>query len=345
MASRAVGIDIGTRTITVAEVREGRGGAVVTNFGGIELPGDVVGGGEVLDADAAATALRELLASAKVKTDRVWLGVANPRVVVRQLDLPYMPLVELRTSIRYQAQEHLPIAVEDAEIDIHPVEDWVTEEGDHLQRVLLVAAHREMLTSHVEVATRAGLKPMGVDLNCFAVLRAVGNTSPLEQGSEVLVDIGAGVTSVVIHEAGLPTFVRILATGGDTLTESLARGLDLDRTEAEQQKRLCRLGAADPASQLLTTQVDRFIDEIRSSLDYYAAQPGARRLSSVVLSGGAAALPDLCDRLASSLRLPVDLARPFDRTNVKDTVYDEYDLREVGPTLATAVGLALGGLE
>ncbi|MFA9429171.1 type IV pilus assembly protein PilM [Egicoccus sp. AB-alg2] len=345
MASRAVGIDIGTRTITVAEVREGRTGVVVTNFGGIELPGDVVNGGEVLDPAAAAAALRELLSTAKVKTDRVWLGVANPRVVVRQIDLPYMELEELRTSIRYQAQEHLPIAVEDAELDVYPVEDWFTEEGDHLQRVLLVAAHKEMLTSHVEVATRAGLKPIGIDLNCFAVLRAVGNTSPLEQGSEMVIDIGAGVTSLVIHEAGTPTFVRILATGGDSLTEALARGLDLDRDQAEQQKRQCRLGATDPASQLLTTQVDRFIDEIRSSLDYYAAQPGSRRLSYVVLSGGAAALPGLPERLAASLRLPVDLASPFARTNVKDTVYGEEDLHDVGPTLATAVGLALGGLE
>ncbi|MFA9445655.1 type IV pilus assembly protein PilM [Egicoccus sp. AB-alg6-2] len=345
MANRSVGIDIGTHTITVAEVSEARSGAVVTNFGGIELPATIVNGGEVLDPVAAAEALKEVLASAKLKTRKVWLGVANPRVVVRQIDMPYMPIDELRTSIRYQAQEHLPIAVEEAEIDLHVVADWVTEEGDHLQRVLLVAAHREMLASHVEVATRAGLKPQGVDLNCFALLRAVGNTSSLERGSEALIDLGAGVTSLIVHEAGTPTFVRILSTGGDAITDALAQGLGTDTADAEAQKRRCRLGGEDAASQVVTGHVDRFIDELRSSLAYYQAQPGSRPVSSVVISGGGASLVGLADRLAQHLRLPVNLASPFDYTRAKTKAYDAEGLRAVGPTLTTAIGLALGGLE
>lgn len=345
MPSRAVGIDIGTRTITVAEVREARGGAAVTNFGGVELAPDMVRDGEVLDTVGAAAALQELLASTRINEKRVWLGVANARVVVRQIDLPWMPEAELRSSIRFQVQEHIPIPVEDAELDMHVVADWTTEDGEHLQRVLLVAAHREMLEAHIEVATRAGLKPAGVDLNAFASLRAVGAASRLEAGQEVLVDVGAGVTTILVHAAGAPSFARILSAGGGALTYDLAQGLGVDHDEAEKLKRDAVVGGDSEVDRLLTASVDRYVDEIRSSLDYFRAQPGAERLSGIVLTGGSAGLRGIVDRLSANLRLPVTVGNPFTHVRAAKTVYDDDQLASVGPTLATAVGLALGGLE
>lgn len=345
MPSRAVGIDIGTRTITVAEVRDARGGPSVSNFGAVELGADMVRDGEVLDAAAAASALQELLASTGISEKRVWLGVANARVVVRQIDLPWMPEAELRTSIRYQVQEHIPIPVEDAELDLHVVADWITEDGEHLQRVLLVAAHREMLNAHVEVATRAGLKPMGIDFNAFATLRSVGTTSPLESGQEVLVDVGAGVTTILVHGGGAPSFARILAAGGDALTSDLAHALGVEHEEAEQLKRDAVIGGDAETDRVATASVDRYVDEIRSSLDYFRAQPGAERVAGLVLSGGSARLRGFQERLEASLRLPVTCGNPFDRLRATRTTYDAEQLESVGPTLATAVGLALGGLE
>jgi type IV pilus assembly protein PilM len=346
MPNSAVGIDIGTRTITVAEVKQGRGPAAITNFGGVELPVDAVREGEILDVAATAEALRELVASAKVSSKKVWLGVANQRVVVRQIDLPWVEPKELHASLRYQVQEHIPIPVEEAELDVHVVEEFTTDDGERHQRVLLVAGHRDMVTAHVEVAEQAGLKPIGVDLNPFAILRAMGDTSPLEQGRQVLVDIGAGVTNIIVHEAGVPTFVRILVMGGDSLTIALSSGLSIDREEAEILKRQLHVDVGDDvASRIAAEQADQFVDEIRSSLDYYQAQTGSTRLSSVVLTGGGSTLAGLQERLEANLRLPVEIGSPFDRWDAKDTVYGPDDLRRVGPSLATAVGLALGGLE
>jgi type IV pilus assembly protein PilM len=342
----AVGIDIGTRTITVAEVKQGRGPATITNFGGVELPQDAVREGEILDIPAAAEALRELVSSAKVSSKKVWLGVANQRVVVRQIDLPWVEPKEMRESLRYQVQEHIPIPVEEAELDVHVVEEFTNDAGERYQRVLLVAGHRDMVTAHVEVATQAGLKPIGVDLNPFAILRAMGDTSPLEQGRQVLVDIGAGVTNIIVHETGVPTFVRILVMGGDSLTMALSSGLGIEREDAEARKRQLQVGVGDDvASRIAAEQAEQFVDEIRSSLDYYQAQTGSSRLSGVLLTGGGATLTGLDRRLEAALRLPVELGSPFDRWDAKDTVYGPEDLKRVGPSLATAVGLALGGLE
>jgi type IV pilus assembly protein PilM len=345
VANSAVGVDIGTRTITVAEVKQGRGPATITNFGGIVLPPDAAREGEILDVAAAAEALRELLSSAKVSAKKVWLGVANQRVVVRQIDLPWVDPKELRAALRYQVQEHIPIPVEEAELDVHVVGEFTNDAGERMQRLLLVAGHRDMVTSHVEVAIEAGLKPIGVDLNPFAVLRAMGETSPLSHGSQVLVDIGGGVTNIVVHDQGVPTFVRILVMGGDGLTMALTSGLSIEREEAETRKRqLSVTEGTDVASRIAAEQAEMFVDEIRSSLDYYQAQPGASRLSGVVLTGGGATLHGLDRRLEAALRLPVEVGSPFDRWDVKDTVYGPEDLQRIGPSLATAVGLGLGGL-
>jgi type IV pilus assembly protein PilM len=346
MASNAVGIDIGTRTITVAEVKSGKGGTTVTNFGGVELPQDAVREGEILDQAAVAEALNELVTSAKVSSKKVWLGVSNQRVVVRQVDLPWMEEKELRESLRYQIQEFIPIPVEEAELDVHIVDEFTTETGERMQRLLLVAGHRDMVTAHVDAAIEAGLKPVGVDLNPFSVLRSMGDLSSMSQGNQVLVDVGAGITNIVVHDAGVPTFVRILVMGGDSITDALAAGLSCTRDEAEAAKRAAMVGSvADVASRIVTEQADAFVDEIRSSLDYYQAQTGSSRVSGLVLSGGAALLGGLADRLATAVRLPVEVGSPFTAWPAKGTVYGEEDLARVGPSLATAVGLALGGLE
>ncbi len=346
MASTAVGVDIGTRTVTVAEVKSSGSQTQVTNFGGAELAPGIVREGEILDTAAVAASLKELLAAAKVRSKKVWLGVANQRVVVRQIDLPFMPEAELRASLRYQVQEHIPIPVEEAELDVHVVEEFVSEDGQRHQRVLLVAGHQDMVASHVEAARQAGLKPVGVDLNPFAVLRVMGETSPVMEGSQVLVDIGGGVTNVIVHERGVPTFVRILVMGGDLITEALAAGLNVPREEAEARKRSMYLGLGDDvADRIVAEQANSFVNEIRSSLDYYQAQTGASRLSGVVLTGGSALLGGLADRIAEVLRLPVEVGNPFRRYPPTGTVYGPEELAQVGPPLVTSIGLALGGLE
>ncbi|MEX2375815.1 MAG: type IV pilus assembly protein PilM [Dehalococcoidia bacterium] len=341
-----MGIDIGSRTITVAELKGGRGRPAITNFGGLELPPDSVREGEILDVPSVAAAVRELMGTAGIKMKKVWLGVANQRVVVRQVDLPWVEEKELKASLRYQVQDFIPIPVEEAELDVHIVDEYVNDEGERFRRMLLVAAHRDTVNAHVEVAKQAGLKPIGIDLNSFAVLRSLGSTSSMEPGDEVLVDIGADVTNIVVHRAGQPTFVRILVMGGDDITDALESGLSVSREEAEAAKRGVVVGSeGDVTSRIVTERADNFIDEIRSSLDYFQAQTGEVNLASVVLSGGGASLQGLDERLAIALRLPVETGNPFPRLEVKNSVYGEDDLAKVGPSMTTAVGLAMGGLE
>ncbi len=346
MAKPALGVDIGTRTITVAEVRPARGRIAIANFGGVELPGGAVREGEIIDVEMVASALRTLMSSAGIREKRVWLGVANQRVVVRQVDLPWVDEAELRASLRYQVQDFIPIPVEDAELDVHVVDEVVTEQGERMRRVLLVAAQREMINAHMEAARQAGLKPQGIDLNPFAVLRVLGGINQFAAGEEILIDIGAGVTNIVVHRAGIPTFVRILVMGGDEITEGLVDGLGVDWARAEAAKREATAGYGDDlANRIVTERAEQFVDEIRSSLDYFQAQSPSTNFGSVILTGGGSGLRGLPERLADALRLPVEVGNAFDHLKVKRTVYGPEDLARVGPTLTTAIGLGMGGLE
>lgn len=347
MASNsAIGLDIGTHSATVAQVRAGRGRAHVTNFGGVRLPQGAVREGEVVDPTLVGDSVRRLLAATGIKAKKVHLGVANQRVVVRQVDLPWMELDELRSSLRFQVQEHIPIAVDEAELDFHVLDEYDTDEARML-RILLVAAAKEMVASHVAAAEAAGLRAIGVDLNPFGMLRALQSSSPLDQEHEALIDVGAGVTTIVVHEAGIPRFVRILVLGGDDITQALASALDLEVGEAEQVKRDVEIARSngDRAAGVAREHADRFVDEIRNSLDYYRSQGGGSRIARVVLTGGGAFLSGLPTRVERALRVPTEIGNPLDHLPAKGSVWGPDQLQRVGPVLTTAVGLALGAVE
>jgi len=347
MAKVPVGLDIGTSGVHAVQVSSGRGQPTVTNFGGVALPQGAVREGEVTDIDAVAGAIRKLWVDAKISEKAVWLGVSNQRVVVRQIDLPYMEDAELRSALRFSVQEFIPIPVDDAELDYQRLDEFTTDDGARQVRILLVAAHKEMVTAHVQAAVRAGLRPVGVDLNSFAVIRALAPAGSVTEGSEVLVDIGAGVTNIVVHDRGIPRFVRILVLGGGDITEALATGLNLSYEDAEATKLATGIQDAtvDPAARIVTDRANQFVDEVRGSLDYYLAQTGATQITRVVLSGGGSKLFGLADRVGAALRLPVALGRPLQSLPVKGSVYGPEQLAEVEPLLATAIGLAVGGAE
>jgi type IV pilus assembly protein PilM len=340
-----VGLDVGTRTVHVAEVAS-RGGPAITNFGGVALPDNAVREGEVMDPTAVAQAIRELVGAAKLKNKRVHLGVANQRVVVRQIELPWMPEDELRSSLPFQVQEFIPIPVEEAQLDYHVLEEVTNEDGARGLRLLLVAAHRDMISGLMEAVQQAGLKPVSIDLNPFAQLRTMSRDTALEQGPEVLVDVGAGVTDIVVHERSVPIFVRILVLGSDDITEALSSGLSIDREAAELIKQGGLHAADQSARSIMEEQTRKFVEEVRGSLDYYRTQVRTGGpVQRILVSGGGALLDGLADRLSNATNLPVQIANPFDRFQVKGTSFGPEELAQVGPALATAIGLALGGQE
>ncbi len=344
-----MGLDIGTSGVRAAEISTGKGGATLERFGQVALPAGAVRDGEVIEATVVAQAVKQLWAQAKFSTKKVVVGVANQKVVVRQVDLPWLPVKELRSSLAYQVQDFIPMPVEQAILDFHPLEEFTNDNGSRMLRVLLVAAARDMVGSALEAVKLAGLQPSMVDLTSFAVLRSqAGASGGFSVESEALVDIGSSVTNIVVHQGGVPRFVRILLMGGGDITDAVAERLGVPADQAESVKQSTGLalvpGAADahPATRAIESTGGAFVEEVRSSLDYYLAQPGSARIGRVVLSGGGSRLTGLIERLQSATRLPVEVARPMSVMKIGKTGLTAEQLAYVEPMVTVPVGLALG---
>lgn len=343
-----IGLDIGTSAVRAVQVSTGRGSATIERLGQVLLPHGAVRDGEIVDPDAVSEALRLLWSQYGFKGRKVALGVANQQVVVRQVDLPYLPDDQLRESLAFQVQDYIPIPIEQATLDCSVLEHYENAQGERYSRVLVVAAQTGMVNGILAAVRAAKLEPVLLDLDAFALLRALAPDDLLdERAGELLIGIGSSVTNIVVHEQGVPRFVRVLLMGGNMITEGLVGGADLSFEDAEEVK--ARTGVvtddfafADEHARIITERANRFVDEIRGSLDYYTAQAESVQVQRVVVTGGGSLLTNLTERLESALRIPVDVGHAFEHLQVGKVGLDEAQLGEAEHYLAVALGLAKG---
>ncbi|MDP9386590.1 MAG: type IV pilus assembly protein PilM, partial [Actinomycetota bacterium] len=254
-------------------------------------------------------------------------------------------------ALSFEAQELIPIPVEDAILDFQILDDVVTHDGDPRMRVLLAAAQRDMVRNHLSAVDGAGLRVGAVDVVPFALVRALtANASPFESDdrAQAVVCIGGGVTNVVVHEQGVPRFVRVLLVGGDDVTDAIVRELDVQIDEAESLKRRADISSPDPAvaraGEVVMDRLTPLVEEIRGSLDYYLAQSQSANIDRVLVTGGGSRMAGLMERLQAQLGARVEPARPLKDVRVGGGVgLTEAELMELEPLLTVPVGLALAG--
>jgi type IV pilus assembly protein PilM len=346
VARKVVGLDIGTTAVRAAELSVRRGQVVLERIGQAGLPEGAVVDGEVVDPAAVAVAIKDLWRRTRIGSRQVIIGVANQRVVVRLVDLPWMEPDELRKSLAFQAGDYLPIPVDQTELDYDVVGEHEAPGGQRLLRVLLVAAHKDMLAGHLQAVREAGLRPAGIDLNPIALLRSLAPVAGFGEGAEALVDVGARVTNMIVHDNGVLRFVRILLMGGEDVTATLQRVLELDHDTAERAKLAASAGeGADPeAGELVEQRLDVFVEEVRGSLDFYRSQQDATSLARVVVSGGGSLLGPLVERLQAAVGVPVERGHTLAGVRVGRLGLEAVELAELEPTIAVPVGLALGAV-
>jgi type IV pilus assembly protein PilM len=348
MARTRIGLDVGSTAVRVAEVSDASPPAVL-RAAQVPLVRGAVESGEVRQPEVVADALRELWGTSGVRGRRVQLGVGNHRVVVREIVLPWLPEKELRASLGFQVAEFIPMSVDEAVLDFEPLGE-TEQQGRRLLRILLVAAHKAMIGSLVDAVTSARLEPIGIDLTPFAVTRAVGSGDEgldLDvQGDEAVIEIGGHVTSICVHDRGTTRFVRILPSGGRDVTVAIARGLGVEEDVAEQLKRgEVPTGAEDlpdpqDVRRIALQRAAGFADEVRSSLEFFAAQVPGSQLARVLVTGGGSKLEGLLELLRERVTIPVDRGHVFQHARSELRLEDDL-LEEAEPVLAVPVGLAM----
>lgn len=334
-----VGLDIEPGFVAAAQVRAGDGLGIERAAGTPLAPG-IVRDGEVADVDALAETLRELFREHKLGK-RVRLGLANQRIVVRTLDLP--PLTDAKqiaAAARFQAQDHIPMPLEQAVLAHQSLGVVDTADGPRT-RVVLVAARHDVVERFNAAARQAGLRPVGIDLSAFAMIRALHDGG---SGARLYVSIG-GMTNLALAEGTCCVFTRVVPGGVEALAAELAerRGLTLDHA----RQWLIHVGLVTPleevdgeatiieeARSVLVDGVGRIADEVRNSLDFYRAQAGALAAERAIVTGPAVAIPGVCDELSRAIGLPVTAGIvPEARTGANGGI---------DPTrLAVAAGLAV----
>ncbi|HYF28170.1 MAG TPA: pilus assembly protein PilM [Baekduia sp.] len=278
-----------------------------------ELEPGVVRDGEVQDVEGLAEALRVLFADHRDLDKRVRLGVANQKIVVRVIELP--PIKdpkELEAAVRFQAQDAIAMPLDSAVLDWHALDVVPTDAGPR-QRVLVVAARRDMVDKVLAAARAAGLRPEGIDVSAFAMVRALHRASDA-QGQAVLYLSISGLTNLAVAEGTTCLFTRVVGGGLEAIAVELAerRAMPLDAARAL----LHRVGlestvleedeAAVDARAILQDGVARIGGEVRNSLDFHAAQDGsALTVAHAVITGAAAAVPGFAEALGTQLGMPV----------------------------------------
>jgi type IV pilus assembly protein PilM len=269
-----VGLDIDGRYLAAVESEGGR----IARAASSELPDGLVRDGEVADVDGLASALKNFASQAGLPKS-VRLGVANQQIVVRAIDLPVIENdAERDAAVRFQAAEAIAMPLDEAVLDYQIAAFEQDGEGTERMRVVLVAARRAMVEAFVAAAKKAGLKPEGIDLDAFALMRVLADDS--SESARVYCHLGA-VTNLAIGVGSSCLFTRPLATVWDS---------------------------EHAAAQLA--------DEIRLSIDYYMAQLNARPVGEALLSGPGSRDQELVEGLASHLGLPTSVAAPLGRLDV-----------------------------
>jgi type IV pilus assembly protein PilM len=316
-----------------------------------------------MDPEAVSKTLISLWKNLNLSEKRVVIGVANQKVVARLIVLPYMQKKELKSALRYQAQDYIPIPIEEAILDFDVVGEFVSDENERMIEVLLVAARRDMIENHIEAVQTAGLIPLAIDVSSLAFARSlVGDTSALaetiDEQAVALVNISSGTTNIVVVENELPRFTRTSSIAGNTFTEVLADKLHLTFEEAENLKIKTGLppvnskspsedidGEAQEVQEILLQVANEFIADLRRSLDYYLAQATrVRNIERIIVTGGAAYMTNLIEHLSAALKLTVEIGHPLRSVRLtKDLI--RKGVAEDEASMAVCLGLALRGLD
>ncbi len=366
---KIVGLDIGSRFIKAAQAEAGRlpGSFRIVKAAVAPTPPDAIRDGIVIDQAGVAGAVRALLQDAGIDANAVVAAVSGSSVIVRHIKLPIMAEHVLRKSIRFEAAKHISSLVEDSLIEFE-ITGLVPGEDDKMS-VMLVAAPSDMVETRLAALTLAGLEPVAIDVEAFALQRALVDLSPTRPGEGAtlaLLDIGASTTDVNIIANGVFALTRNIPIAGDSFTQALkaaAPGADwaeLERlkTEVDMTALLSADADTDAAGLARTLQpaIDELLREVRRSTNYYQSQladaansilpagttsQNSGPVSKIVITGGSAKMRGLEAYMSARLGVPVEIWNPFENPEIESSQIApgladaEYSL------LVTGIGLAL----
>jgi type IV pilus assembly protein PilM len=336
-----IGIDIGSSSIKLVELIDGKNGFKLQNLAISSLPPEAIVDGAFMDSVTIIDTIRDLITTSKVKTKDVVTSVSGHSVIVKKISLPFMTEAELEESIRWEAERYIPFDINDVNIDFQTFGS--NPENPEVMEVVLVAAKKDIINDYVSMIMEAGLNPVIIDIDAFALENMLAINYEIGKEEVVaIVNVGASITNINILKDNVSGFTRDIFKGGNQITEDIQRQLHVDYDEAEKIKVGSKVDVTSRSivQNLLKTASESLAVEIRNSLDFFQSTTTYEKISKLYLSGGGSKIKDFDILLQQEIGIPVEIVHPFTKIEYNEKNFDVEYLREIGSIMGVGVGLA-----
>jgi type IV pilus assembly protein PilM len=335
-----IALDIGSTFIKLVQLKGSNKNYQLIKFGMIPLPPEVIVEGAVMDAGRVVEAIKELLVSQKVKTKEVVISVSGSSVIIKRVAVADMTDEELAESIKWEAEQYIPFSIDDVNVDFQKLGAGVAAgQAD----VLLVAVKKDKINDYVNLVKEAGLEPVVMDVDAFALANMYELNYAFEEGTTALLNIGASVMNINILKDGISIFTRDITVGGNRFTEALQRDFGLTYEDAEKVKRGEDVEVADKEqiAGVMSSVTDDIVAETQRSFEFFRSTTGSDKVSRVLVSGGCARIGNFTTVLSERLEIPVEVVDPFKKIKIDPKRFEAAMIAESSPLCAVAVGLAI----
>jgi len=335
-----IGIDIGSSSIKLVQLKEHKGGYQLVNAGIIPLPPEAIVDNTLMDSLSIVEALKSITSSLGVKIKDVACSISGNSVIIRKILLPAIPPEELEDQISWEAEQYIPFDINDVNIDFQILGPDSIDPSK--MNVLLVASKKDIINDYLAVFNEAGLHLSVVDVDSFAVQNAFEINYDIELSDVLaLINVGAGITNINIIRDGITLFTRDVQLGGNLYTEEIQKQLGVSSVEAESLKMLAYENKNDDLYDVISKVNDTITQEIKRSLDFYNSTANDDKITKIFISGGCSKMYKLSDNISEKLGLPVEIINPFAKLHYAEKDFDSEYLQEIGPLMAVSVGLAI----
>src|SRR5579872_4958123 len=353
-----VGLDIGSSTVKIVQLKPEANQWKLVSMGMVEIPKESL---EAKNPEAQRTSVIETIKRAfkesGIKTKKVITSLSGDSVIIRYVKLPFMTEEELRGSIAREAEQYIPLNIDQVVLDFQILGE-AQEDGQRKLDVLLVAAKVDVVDQHLSMLKSAGLSPMVIDIDAFALQNAyeINRVEPSEE-TVALINMGASLTTVNILEGSNTRFTRDIPVAGNDFTKEIQKEFNLKFSEAEELKKshgaismeeddfsLSTVSHKDDRvlrmSDVMTPVLNKLLGEIRRSFDYYETQARKKTVERVILLGGSARLKNVNRFLANKLGIPVEHFGAFRNVEATKNI-DQERMAENEFHMGVCLGLAL----
>lgn len=339
------GLDLGNRTVKAVTITVEQDIYKVTNIGISTLPPGMMEEGMITDPEQVASAIQEAFALGDIQDRNVYVALPGSAFISRELEMPNMPLNEMREALQWEAEEYLPYELNDAILDF-----IVLEEKEENTDILLVAARKETVESFIKPVQLAKLKPQSLNIEPFAHHAILLHNVEIQDQNLAIIDMGASFTTIILLKGQRMELIRNLSMGSMDFTSALEEAFDFSNERAEEVKLLSADVEDDTTmtsegipyvniKEVLTQQARNLFDEISRSFNYFQVQQRGEGFNQIFLTGNGSLMAGLESNLFNELGIPVQILDPLANFELSRS-FDASIIKNV-TSLSVCVGLVL----